>query len=49
MADLPSTGEKEAHVVDLVTGETVPSQFAETVKSDGSRQRVLRILALGIP
>jgi alpha-mannosidase len=48
-ADLPYTGEEKIHVVDLATGETVPSQFVDLANDDGSSQRALRIQAADVP
>lgn len=50
VADLPYTGSEEVHVVDLQSGNTVPSQFVEVAKSDkAGARRVLRIVAAGVP
>jgi alpha-mannosidase len=44
-ADLPYSGPRDIHVVDLTTGETVVSQFVD----DGLPRHSLRIEASGIP
>jgi alpha-mannosidase len=48
-ADLPYSGPRDVHVVDLTTGETVVSQFVETTGDDGLIQHSLRIQAPAIP
>lgn len=48
-ADLPYSGPKDVHVVDLVTGRTVPHQFVDAAEDDGSTLKKLRILATEIP
>jgi alpha-mannosidase len=48
-ADLPYPGSNLVHVVDLSTGGTVPSQFADIADEHGSVKHVLRIWASEIP
>jgi len=49
VADLPYTGLEEIHVIDVTTGKTVPHQFVDVGADDGSKGRVLRILASEVP
>ena len=48
-ADLPYKGSEKVHLVDISTGSTVPSQFADEVDEHGIVRRVLRIWASDIP
>ena len=49
VADLTFAGSGPVRVVDLTTGNEVPSQWNETARKDGSARRVLRILAGKVP
>lgn len=48
-ADLPYPGAEDVHVVDLTTGQTVPSQFVRLRTNEGGMQRFLRIRASHVP
>ncbi len=48
-ADLPYEGPEDVHVVDVVTGTTVPSQIMTVNNEQGQSERVLRIWAIGVP
>ena len=48
-ADLPYDGQRNVHVVDLVTGKTVVSQFVDAAGDDGLLRHSLRIQAQAIP
>ena len=49
VADLPYAGPENVHVVDLLDGATVPSQFVAAPDDTGVPTRRLRIFASGIP
>lgn len=49
VADLPYVGDQAVHVIDLTTGESVPSQFIHSVDAQGVTRSSLQIFASRIP
>ncbi len=48
-ADLPYSGQRDVHVIDLATGKTVVSQFVDEIGDAGLLRQLLRIEAPAIP